>query len=284
MKKNNTSSHPIFLNHERIKKEGIVVLNNVRGVPTGDAPFNSSDYVICLCQRGKMHVKLDDYNDVSEKYVVAVIFPNHSVLKVRATDDYLATLIVANASVLNDPMLQIIRQLRYKYERHPSVKLNKRQFKIMINLVDVMQETSNNDIPDKHTMMVRQLECLLRFLNLYRNQNLNESDDGKRISSQFYSNLKQYAHQHHDVEFYAKLLFLSPKHFSTVIKHETGHAAAYWIHNHIVAEARMLLHLRHDITIQAIAEMLGFDDQATFSRYFKREAGMSPTEFREKKK
>jgi len=35
---------------------------------------------------------------------------------VSKTDDYLATLIVVDASVLNDPMLQIINQMRYRYE------------------------------------------------------------------------------------------------------------------------------------------------------------------------
>ena len=42
----------------------------------------------------------------------------------------------------------------------------------------------------------------------------------------------------------------------------------------------MLLHMRHDLTVQAISDMLGFDEQATFSRYFRRETGLSPSEFR----
>ena len=45
----------------------------------------------------------------------------------------------------------------------------------------------------------------------------------------------------------------------------------------------MLLHMRHDLNVQAIADMLGFNEQASFSRYFHRETGMSPTEFRERK-
>jgi AraC-like DNA-binding protein len=43
----------------------------------------------------------------------------------------------------------------------------------------------------------------------------------------------------------------------------------------------MLLHVRHDLPIQAIADMLGFEEQTAFSRYFKRETGLSPTEYRE---
>lgn len=49
----------------------------------------------------------------------------------------------------------------------------------------------------------------------------------------------------------------------------------------MVAEAKLLLHMRHDLTVQAIADLLGFDDQAVFSRYFRRETGLSPSQFRE---
>ena len=40
---------------------------------------------------------------------------------------------------------------------------------------------------------------------------------------------------------------------------------------------------RPDLTVQAIADMLSFDEQATFSRYFRRETGISPSEFRKRK-
>ena len=82
------------------------------------------------------------------------------------------------------------------------------------------------------------------------------------------------------VGFSVQLACLSAKHFSAVIKEETGHTAAHWIHNQVVAEAKMLLHMRHDLTVQAISDMLGFDEQASFSRYFRRETGLYPTEFR----
>lgn len=43
----------------------------------------------------------------------------------------------------------------------------------------------------------------------------------------------------------------------------------------------MLLHIRHDLFAQAIGDMLGFGEQVSFSRYFKRETVLSPTGFRE---
>ena len=98
---------------------------------------------------------------------------------------------------------------------------------------------------------------------------------------QFHSDLTQHFRKHHDVGFYAERACLTPKYFSAVVKQETGHSAAYWIRVKIIAEAKMLLHIRNDLSMQAIAEMLGFGEQASFSRYFKRETGVSPSEFRE---
>jgi AraC-like DNA-binding protein len=34
-------------------------------------------------------------------------------------------------------------------------------------------------------------------------------------------------------------------------------------------------------TVQSVADRFGFPDQASFCRYFKRETGLSPTEYRQ---
>ena len=283
MKTEHSYTHPITLYNQRIKEEGIVVFDDVRGLPTGGEPFVSPDYVICICHKGRIELLYDDMPDYSEQHTVGVIFPNHSIRKVTKTDDYLASLIIVEASVLNDPMLQIIKQMRYRYEPHPCVKLDKREYKMIMNVVDGMQETARTNISDKRTLMVRQLEFLLRFLSYYRSQKLDEFNVDKRVSTQFQNDLVKHFREHRDVGFYAEQACLSPKHFSTVIKNETGHTAAHWIHLQVVAEAKMLLHMRRDLSVQAIADKLGFEEQATFSRYFRRETGISPSEFREGK-
>lgn len=186
--------------------------------------------------------------------------------------------------MLNDPMLQIINQMRYRYEPHPSVKLDKQEYRIIMDVVEIMRETHRLKLPDWKTLISRQLEFLLRLLGTYRKSKLNEASQEKRISMKFHSDLEQHFRQHRDIGFYAQLACLTPKYFSTVIHIETGHTAAYWIRTKIIAEAKMLLHVRHDLSVQAIADMFGFEEQATFSRYFKRETGLSPKEYRERKK
>jgi len=281
MEKKQPYIHPINLYPQKIKEEGVVIFEDVRELPSGDQPFTSPDYVICLVHRGKHQVLYDDVFDTAEEQSVIVIFPNHTITEVSKSDDYLVTLIVVDASVLNDPMLQIINQLRYRYESHPNVKFDEHEYTIISHVVEGMIEILHLKLPDYKMLIVRMLDFLLRLISYYRKNKLNETNTDKRVSIQFNNNLAQHFREHHDVNFYAEKACLSPKHFSTVIKQETGYPAAYWIHTKIVAEAKMLLHMRHDLNVQAIADMLGFTEQATFSRYFRRETGLSPTEFRE---
>jgi|GEM_PF-245530 len=279
---NGTYIHPINLHNKKIKEEGIVVFDDVRGLPTGNDPFVSPDYVICIGHRGHIDLMYDDYCDYSEKYTIGVIFPNHNLITISKTEDYLATLIIVDVSLLSDPMMHIIEQMRYRYEPHPCVKLDKHQYRKIMNVVEVMRETARIDIPDRRILLARQLDFFLRLLSHYRASHIAEENANKRVSTQFHNNLAQHYREHRDVGFYAEKACLSTKHFSAVIKEETGYTAAHWIHTTVIAKAKMLLHIRRDLTVQAIAYMMGFGEQSVFSRYFSRETGMSPTEFREK--
>lgn len=283
MKTEEQYQHPMLLNAQIVKEQGIVVFDDVRGLPMGKEPFCSPDYVICIGHRGKNEILYDDMPDSSDALTVAVIFPNHTLRMVSKSDDYLATLVVVDASMLNDPLLRIIDQMRHRYEPYPRVSLSRHEYGVIMNLVAVMRETSSLNMPDQRVILTLQLEFLMKLLSHYRSIHLNEKPSGKRISMQFHNNLNQYYRTHRDVGFYAEKACLSVKHFGTVIKSETGHTATWWIHSRVVAEAKILLHLRRDLSIQAVANMLGFDDQSVFSRYFHRETRIYPSEYREQK-
>ncbi len=282
MENNESYIHPINQYGNKIKENGIVVFDDIRGLPTGDKPFISPDYVICIGHRGHIDLMYDDIEDYSEQYTVGVIFPDHRIVATKKTDDYLSSLIIVDSSLLNDPMLKIIDHLRYRYEPHPCIKLDKHEYRKIMNVVEIMRETSTIGIQDKQILMERQLEFLLRLLSYYRSIKLNETNADKRVSIQFLNDLALFYREHHNVGFYVERACLSPKYFSTIIKKETGHTASYWIHTKIVSEAKNLLHMRRDLSIQTISYMLGFEEQSAFSRYFYRETGIYPSDFRKK--
>lgn len=85
------------------------------------------------------------------------------------------------------------------------------------------------------------------------------------------------------VQEYADMLNKSPKTLANLLSTYQQPSAIRIIHNRIQAEAERLL-LYSSISSKEIASILGFEDQATFSRFFKNTSGMSPTEYRKKNK
>lgn len=82
------------------------------------------------------------------------------------------------------------------------------------------------------------------------------------------------------VSFYAELYGLSVNAFSKRIKKHYGKAPSKLVKEHLTLEAKKLLHLTYK-SIKEISAELGFEDEFYFSRYFKKEVGVSPKTFRE---
>ncbi|MDO6491706.1 MULTISPECIES: helix-turn-helix domain-containing protein [unclassified Cellulophaga] len=80
--------------------------------------------------------------------------------------------------------------------------------------------------------------------------------------------------------FYANKLTMSPSSFSKKVKYRFKKTPTQLIQERVILEAKKLLHLTHK-TVKEVALELNFDDEFYFSRYFKKEVGLSPTHFRE---
>lgn len=81
------------------------------------------------------------------------------------------------------------------------------------------------------------------------------------------------------VGWYARELGVSAGHFQTLVRRATGRSPGSLIRQQQTLEAKRLLS-GTDMTIRRIAHQSGFSDPAYFCRFFRRETGMSPGEFR----
>lgn len=81
------------------------------------------------------------------------------------------------------------------------------------------------------------------------------------------------------VKDYAALLNITPLYLNEIVKQVTGFTVSYWIQQTIALEAKRLLYYT-ELDIKQIAFELGYEDYAYFSRFMKKNIGMTPSEFR----
>lgn len=81
------------------------------------------------------------------------------------------------------------------------------------------------------------------------------------------------------VQFYAGKMNMSPTHFSRKIKTLFNKTPSLIIQERTTLEAKKLLHLTYK-SVKEIAAELCFADEHYFSRYFKKQVGVSPAAFR----
>ncbi len=78
---------------------------------------------------------------------------------------------------------------------------------------------------------------------------------------------------------FAASLDVHPNYLNTLLKKHTGQNVSTHIRNRLLKEAKNLL-LQTDWTLQDIGYSIGFAEQPNFSLFFKKNAGVTPAEFR----
>lgn len=88
--------------------------------------------------------------------------------------------------------------------------------------------------------------------------------------------------ERHDVEYYADKLCITPNYLNKVVRQSLGTTAKLYIHKKLFEEAERLL-VYTTLTITEIAERLHFDTSSYFVRFFRKQTGITPLKYREKR-
>lgn len=102
-----------------------------------------------------------------------------------------------------------------------------------------------------------------------------------KLTRQFRTLVKQQFKTLKSPSSYAGLMNISATYLTEVVKDVTGNPAGYWIQQEIIIEAKRLLFYT-DLTVKEIANELGYDDHAYFSRIFSKLTKQSALDFRKK--
>lgn len=85
--------------------------------------------------------------------------------------------------------------------------------------------------------------------------------------------------QSHTVQYYSDKLCITPNYLNELVKKETGLTAKQVINNKLLSETRILL-LYSQMSVAEIAGLLNFENSSYFTRFFHKQSGLTPLQYR----
>lgn len=164
---------------------------------------------------------------------------------------------------------------------NPFISISEVVFEEIVTTVDKMNDLSHSDLDISIIKTYLQLILALssKEKQLHESWNIEDVLTDDSING-FQTLLESSFLESREVAFYASKFGLTNETFSKKIKKHFGKPPTKLIQERVVLEAKKLLHLTYK-PIKEIAMELCFEDEFYFSRYFKKEVGVSPKKFRD---
>ncbi len=125
------------------------------------------------------------------------------------------------------------------------------------------------------------LDLTLTFCaTLYKSEEIRlNKGKGHIMVKKFFQLLEENYHRNLSVNEYADMLAITPNHLTQTVNRLTGKPSSQIVKSKLVLEIKRLL-VHTNLTVTEIATALNFSDQSYFAKFFKRETGESPLQYR----
>ena len=176
----------------------------------------------------------------------------------------------------------------FSYAENEALHLSEQEKQTLLSLLKQMENEYNTNIDHySHDLIISNIELLLNYCRrFYGRQFITRTNQNKDVIVRFEEFITDYFNSDKlknngipTVKYCAEAMNLSPNYFSDLLKSETGKNTQEHIHYHLLEKAKTLL-VSSDKSINEIAYELGFEYPQSFSKFFKKKVGVSPTIFR----
>ncbi len=272
---------------EIIKLEGYKL--NLGGIPDVSMPLRLDAISLILTLSGKASVEIDanDYNLSPDTMINLVGF---KVLRnFLFSDDYEGYQVMVSKRFFDDVFRQgrpMTPEAAMNKDTYPFDKISREETAQLVEIIEEMIEIigRTDHIWHRHMIMNEVRKFFMEAGNIVikklgssgREQLLSNND---MLFFRFMQLLHDNRTERKSVQFYADKLCLSPDYLAQAIKLFSGHTVSYWINETLLQQAKLCM-LDSEMSIQQIADILNFSDQSAFGRFFKKNTGKSPTEYR----
>lgn len=267
--------------------EDFVLLDNPIITSFFDRPFKADAITGIICTKGYMKGSINLKKYYATAPCFFIVLPDQILQFEEFSDDLKANFVIMSDRFANKLIALNIRDklpLSRSVQANPWIPLSASELDSMLTFYKILKVTvrrKENEHREEIVLLLTQAFFLGVSHQFHKLPETTSKSKKELLTEKFI----QYAEQHYKTErsmqFYADKLALTPKYLSKIIKENTKLTANEWINNYVVLEAKALL-VSTDMTIQQISNELNFPSQSFFGKYFKRQTGVSPREYREK--
>ena len=183
---------------------------------------------------------------------------------------------------------QIKKYSFFSYSVNEALHLSPKEEKQIETIVENIEiEYQNNHDEFSKEIIISQLSTLFKYANrFYGRQFINRKEISNNLLDEFNNHLAVFLESKQiqekgipSVEQIANRMSVSQRYLSDTLKKETGKTTSEHIQLYLINEAKNIL-LQPNKSISNVAYELGFEYPQYFSRLFKKQEGISPSEFR----
>lgn len=184
----------------------------------------------------------------------------------------------------HDQEVSCVGLLFYGHKEVPKIKLDSEDQRRLGLLFNVFVDEYGEEEDNLKTEMLRVIlkRLIVKLTRSYKRQTqVEDMQEGDiNVVRQFNLMVEKNYKKYHQVQDYADLLHKSSKTISNIFSKYSNQSPLEIIHQRLLVEAKRLL-IYTDKTAKEIAYDLGFSDIPNFSRFFKKNLQLSPSQYRE---
>ena len=221
------------------------------------------------------------------------IFNPKDILQVQSNDRFKAHLIVITPDFLKRINIDTKRMmpLFLQFGSLPCMELTHAESQSLRSFISMVEQELKGSETDFSSEIIGGLiaatiykvgDILTHYLTEHPEVDSPIHNRAEEYFRQFTELLGEHYKHERSVGFYARQLCITPKYLTTLIKRISGKSVSEWIDNYVILEAKTLLKYSN-MSVQEIAYYLNFPNQSFFGSYFKRNVGMSPSQYKAKK-
>lgn len=272
---------------QTIEQSDIMMVREMSPFFSTDEDYVFPQVVMTLILSGTARAKYDMRVITHKKNDLAIILPGHIMHPIDCSEDFSYTLLFISPKMIQELRFYIFSHDLDKFNYSPVSSLTDEQAAHLLGIAEQLSfiaKHTDEEMPHRRQALLAQLAVGYEFLNVYRRDQ--DSLWAKNMHSDIFNRFCDLVAEHYresrEVQYYADLLSITPKHLSKVINLATnGVSPVKWIEQYVVAQAKRLIEAQATQTLQETAYMLGFTEPTSFYRYFKRSAGMTAKEYRD---